>query len=75
MSSLLTLEHLDPEHLDAATKAIHNLISSDIAESAFSQIVDGMPTKKSYIEFHSPPHGHLINDTFPCIYHPCACYC
>ncbi|CAJ2500533.1 Uu.00g033860.m01.CDS01 [Anthostomella pinea] len=61
-SSLLTLEHLDPEHLDAATRAIHNLVSSEIAESTFSQIVDGMPTFMSYVEFHDPPDDHPIND-------------
>ncbi|KAI1505917.1 hypothetical protein F5X99DRAFT_175152 [Biscogniauxia marginata] len=62
MSSLLTLEHLDPEHLDAATKAIHNAVSSNIAESTFSQIIDGMPLFESYVEFHYPPKDHPIND-------------
>ncbi|KAI1076706.1 hypothetical protein F5B20DRAFT_555240 [Whalleya microplaca] len=61
MSSLLTLEHLDPEHLDAATKAIHNVLLSDVAESTFSQIIDGMPTFETYVEFHYPPRGHPIN--------------
>ncbi|KAI0018851.1 hypothetical protein F4780DRAFT_499312 [Xylariomycetidae sp. FL0641] len=60
MSSFVNLEHLGPEHLAAASKAIRNVISTEVAEFTFSQIVDGMPTLLSYLDFHSFLRDHPI---------------
>ncbi|KAI1258362.1 hypothetical protein F5Y18DRAFT_413908 [Xylariaceae sp. FL1019] len=60
--SLISLEHLDAEHLDAVMKAINKLVSCDVAENTYGQIVDGMPTTDSYFEFHWGQEGLLIYD-------------
>ncbi|KAH9893008.1 hypothetical protein F4778DRAFT_304514 [Xylariomycetidae sp. FL2044] len=62
MSVFISLEHLDPAHLDAAQKAVQRTLSSEVAEHTFSEILDGMPTKASYGEDHYLPRNHPIRN-------------
>ncbi|KAJ9642459.1 hypothetical protein H2199_004840 [Coniosporium tulheliwenetii] len=36
---------LGPEHLDKFTWALYNILSTDLAEHTFAQIIDGLPTR------------------------------
>ena len=46
-------EHLSLDHLGALTRAISNVLLTEIAEFTFAQILDGLPTLSSLREFHS----------------------
>jgi hypothetical protein len=48
----MSLRHLDAEHLEPLKQAMHNLLSTPIAEETYAQIVDGMPIANVYAEDH-----------------------
>ena len=59
-------EHLDSDHLEALRLALSNLLSTDVAEFTYAQIIDGLPTSSTFFEFHTlhkikdhPVQGHL----------------
>ncbi|PNY25442.1 Uncharacterized protein TCAP_04619 [Tolypocladium capitatum] len=50
-------ENLDSDHLSAFTRALSNVLSTDLAEATYAQIIDGLPTRDSYAEFRPFPPG------------------
>lgn len=50
--SWITPEHLGAGHLAALVRAVGNVLSTQEAELAFAQIIDGFPTADSFTEFH-----------------------
>lgn len=59
------LSALDSLHADAFKQGLARLFSTDVAEFTFAEILDGVPTESSYLEFHlapSPKHreGHPV---------------
>ncbi|KAF7552557.1 hypothetical protein G7046_g7384 [Stylonectria norvegica] len=61
----LSLDTLDQEHRNAAATAISNIVSTDIAETTYAQIVDGLPLDSVLEEAYGDPilaAGHPIYD-------------
>jgi len=40
----MAIEMLDPEHCKTLTHALHNVLSTDLAEVTYAQLIDGIPT-------------------------------
>jgi len=55
-------EILDAHHLGALRLAIEKLLSTELAEFTYAQIIDGLPTTDSFFDFHSlyRDSGHPI---------------
>ncbi|POR38611.1 Uncharacterized protein TPAR_01182 [Tolypocladium paradoxum] len=51
--SWISAENLDCDHLSAFTLALSNVLSTEVAELTYAQIIDGLPTRESYAEFRS----------------------
>lgn len=51
--SWISIENIDSDHLAALTQALSNVISTELAEFTYAQIVDGLPTRESFAEFRS----------------------
>ncbi|KAK3942857.1 hypothetical protein QBC46DRAFT_457253 [Diplogelasinospora grovesii] len=45
-------ENPDPAHLHAFRRALTNVLSTEVADFTFAQIIDGLPTCASFWEFH-----------------------
>ena len=48
----MSLASLDEEHLAAFKQAMINILSTPLAEFTYAQIVDGMPTRDTYMRDH-----------------------
>lgn len=48
----MSLADLDGEHLASLQQAITNILSTPLAKFAYTQIIDGMPTRDAYITDH-----------------------
>lgn len=46
---MISLEHLDAEHLDPFCQALINVLSTGIAETTYAQIMDGQPIMETYV--------------------------
>lgn len=51
---------LGPEHLDKFTWALYNILSTDLAEHTFAQIIDGLPTRDDIGSF--PVYSRKISN-------------
>jgi len=51
-SNLLGPEDLDAEHFATLGRAVRNLLATEAAEITYGEIVDGLPTKSSFEDFH-----------------------
>lgn len=52
-TAIMSLTSLDQEHLASFKQALANLLSTPTAEFTYAQIVDGMPTRHTYITDHN----------------------
>lgn len=52
---------LDVEHMTVFRNALDKILVTDIAETTFSEIIDGLPTKDSWLEFDVWQEGHPVN--------------
>ncbi|KAL2272324.1 hypothetical protein FJTKL_06951 [Diaporthe vaccinii] len=52
---------LDAEHMAVFRNALDKILLSDIAETTYSEILDGLPTKDSWLEFDVWQEGHPVN--------------
>lgn len=52
---------LDAEHMAVFRNALDKILLSDIAETTFSEILDGLPTKDSWLEFDVWQEGHPVD--------------
>jgi hypothetical protein len=43
---------LGPDHFDILKQAIWNILTTDVAEFTYAQIIDGLPTTSSFTDFH-----------------------
>lgn len=50
---------LDAEHVDVFRNALERILSTDIAETTFSEIIDGLPMRSTWLQFA------LFNETHP----------
>lgn len=69
VTDTLTPENLDNEHLQSYTTAVIRILNTDVAESTYSEIIDGYPTLNSYLEFNWRP----LDDTLPLQHHTELC--
>lgn len=69
VTDTLTPENLDNEHLQSYTTAVTRILNTDVAESTYSEIIDGFPTLDSYLEFTWRP----VDDNFPLQHHTELC--
>ncbi|KAL2022630.1 hypothetical protein VTK56DRAFT_4974 [Thermocarpiscus australiensis] len=51
---------LDDTHADAFKQALTRLFQSDVAELTYAEIVDGLPTEASFLEFHFREEGNPV---------------
>lgn len=51
---------LDAAHAGAFQQVLTRILSSHVAEFTFSEILDGLPTEKSYLDFHLRIAGHPV---------------
>ncbi|KAM0350577.1 hypothetical protein ACHAPU_003061 [Fusarium lateritium] len=57
-SHLGTVEVLDAQHRQAFEQALMRVLETNVAEQTFAEIIDGLPTCRSYSEFHWSQDGH-----------------
>lgn len=57
-----SVEVLDADHRQSFEQALMRLLQTEPAERTFAEIIDGLPVRRSYIEFHWPQDGHPAND-------------
>ncbi|KAJ6443840.1 putative AC transposase [Purpureocillium lavendulum] len=70
-ASWITPEHLSAPHLAALVRAVSNVLSTEPAEFAFAQIIDGLPTADSFVEFR--PFYPATRDEHPVAKHARLC--
>lgn len=63
----MSLASLDEAHLAAFKQALANILSTPLAEFTYAQIVDGMPTRGTYIR------DHQFYEGVPALNHPGLC--
>lgn len=51
---------LDTEHQESFRRAISNLFATDLAERAYAQILDGLPTQQSLRDSYFWIEGHPV---------------
>ncbi|UPK96446.1 hypothetical protein LCI18_007381 [Fusarium solani-melongenae] len=52
------VEFLEEGHRQGFEQALMRVLKTGPAEHAFAEIIDGLPIRRSYIEFHWPQDGH-----------------
>lgn len=58
---------LESSHRQAFERALMRVLQTEAAEQAYAEIIDGLPTRLSYAEFHCMQDGH------PATYHHELC--
>lgn len=66
---MLSLEHLNIEHLDAFRRALFNILYSSVGEFTFAQLVDGQPIRAVYVR----DHWGTDTDGLPVMEHETLC--
>ena len=52
------VEVLDTQHRQAFEHALARVLETEVAEQTFAQIIDGLPTRRSFSEFNPLPDAH-----------------
>lgn len=52
---------LDAEHMAVFRNSLDNILITNIAETTFSEIIDGLPTRESWLEFDHWQEGHPLD--------------
>lgn len=55
-----TIDVLDESHRNAFCRALSNLLSIDVAEQTYAQILDGLPTEDSLLDGTPYVEGHPV---------------
>lgn len=61
----LSIDSLDGDHAELFRRAITRVLSTEIAETTYAQIIDGLPLSDVVKDTESggPPDGHPINNS------------
>lgn len=51
---------LDREHIEVFRQALTRILSTEVAGLTYAEIIDGLPTEKSFLEFHPYKEGHPV---------------
>ncbi|RFU31839.1 hypothetical protein B7463_g4506, partial [Scytalidium lignicola] len=57
---MATVDLLDNNHLEIFSQALMNVLTTEVAEDTYAQIVDGLPTEESFLDFHFYAEGHPV---------------
>ncbi|KAM3427769.1 hypothetical protein MY4824_009225 [Beauveria thailandica] len=57
-ANLGDLDDLDEEHRNSFIKALLHILHTKVAELTYSEILDGIPTSASYLDFYYQQEGH-----------------
>lgn len=68
-SNLSVLGH---EHAQAFKQALARLLATDVAETTYAEILDGLPTADSFIDFTFPPDGDPAHPIYE-LHHDLLC--
>lgn len=60
-STSSSLGLLDAEHVDVFRHALQKILAAEIAENTFSEIIDGLPTRASWLRFDLWNEKHPVN--------------
>lgn len=60
-STSSSLGLLDAEHVDVFRHALQKILTAEIAETTFSEIIDGLPTRSSWLKFDLWNEKHPVN--------------
>lgn len=66
----VTMEFLPEAHRDVLVRALHNVLSTDIAEVTYAQILDGVPLAEVANDRYSP---HFVDLRHPVQRHTSLC--
>ncbi|KAJ4307149.1 hypothetical protein N0V88_000528 [Collariella sp. IMI 366227] len=55
-----TLSALDDAHAAVFKQALARILSTEVAEYTYAEILDGLPTETSFLEFHFYQEGHPV---------------
>ncbi len=62
----LSLVDLDEDHRNLLVRAILRILETEIAETTYAQIIDGLPIADVVDDTRYPPHGpHPVYDAHP----------
>ncbi|KAF4345044.1 hypothetical protein FBEOM_918 [Fusarium beomiforme] len=64
---IATIDELPTSHRQAFVQSLMRVLETGVAERTFAEIIDGLPTIDSYLDFHWPQEGH------PATKHPELC--
>lgn len=59
---LASLGLLDAQHMDAFRCALNNTLLTEVAEHAYAEIIDGLPTRESWLDFNPWRPGHPVEE-------------
>lgn len=59
---LASLGMLDAEHMAAFRRALDNILLTEAAENAYAEIIDGLPTRDSWLDFNPWRPGHPFEE-------------
>lgn len=62
MSEIGSVDALKTSHRQAFEDALMRVLNTELAEQTFAQIVDGLPTRDSFCEFHWIQDDHPVNN-------------
>lgn len=60
--ALSDLEVLDDDHRNILDRAIGNILSTEVAELTYAQILDGLPTERSLWDTFDYVQDHLVKN-------------
>ncbi|KAH8758879.1 hypothetical protein F5883DRAFT_565166 [Diaporthe sp. PMI_573] len=60
-STSSSLGLLDAEHVDVVRHALQKILAAEIVETTFSEIIDGLPTRASWLKFDLWNEKHPVN--------------
>lgn len=52
---------VDAEHVDVVRHALQKVLAAEIVETTFSEIIDGLPTRASWLKFDLWNEKHPVN--------------
>ena len=57
-----SLDILDDERMQTFRRALQNILSTEIAEFTYAQLLDGLPTQESLKESYPPMRDHPVHE-------------
>lgn len=65
----VAIDVLDLDHCHSLTRALRNVLSTDLAQVTYAQLIDGLPTMDTVYDMR----GYMILEGFPLLAHEKLC--